>query len=245
MHKIRSYILVLTIIALFVPSIARAEEGNNGGTTYVSPEKYISNGYELSIYRLPDQEVPESILTLLQDLFFGSYPEMKDDFGTTTNTSVSFLLNKDLDEPGISTVAYTDESLTVHCSLRLLEEDEGYRNAIVHELFHVVQNGYPDIDKDPIIRVLSEGLADYAREKYGVYEEVDWVLPEYSSDQSYMDSYRVTAAFISWIADTYDEDFPVNLNKALHEGSYTDEFWVDATGLDIDQLWAEYGSAQN
>jgi len=44
---------------------------------------------------------------------------------------------------------------------------------------------------------LTEGIADYARYKFGVNNPAaKWALPAYKSTQKYTDAYRVTARFL-------------------------------------------------
>ncbi len=225
-------VLFLTIFAFFSHSAANAEEI---GT------KYSSKDYELTVFYQSEANISESLLTSIQDLYFECYPAMRETYGTAADRSVTIFLEESSGGAADPTASTTGTE--IHCSRQFLEESDGNKNTLVHELFHVVQNGYPGSEEDPLIPVLCEGLADCARADCGFYPETDWELPGYSPEQSYMDSYRVTAAFLSWIADTYDRNFPIRLNQVLHEGSYTAEFWKNAVGYGIDDLWEQYASS--
>ena len=111
----------------------------------------------------------------------------------------------------------------------------------MHELFHVVQNGYHS--DAPETGALTEGMADYARARFGTDDPL-WALEPYTDGQSYMDSYRVTGAFLRYVADTWGERVLIRLNRLLHEGYYSADFWTDCTGKTLDALWSEYASVR-
>jgi hypothetical protein len=88
---------------------------------------------------------------------------------------------------------------------------------------------------------LTEGIADYVRYKYGNdNKSAGWSLPEYNSTNHYTQSYRVTARFLLWATQQYDEDFVIKMNKHLREKTYTSDLWIKYTDKTLDELWDEY-----
>lgn len=105
--------------------------------------------------------------------------------------------------------------------------------AVVHEMVHVVQQYH---HRNP--GYLVEGLADYVR--WFKYEPVSKRPHPNPERAHYTDSYRTTAAFINYVAETYGQDIPRKLNALMREGQYTPDFWKQCTGKTAEQLWDEY-----
>lgn len=103
---------------------------------------------------------------------------------------------------------------------------------IIHEYTHVVQS-YPKYD--PVWLV--EGIADYIR--YHVMEPDR--APRFDARrQKYSDGYGVTAAFLAWAQQKYDEKLVTKLSAALRETKYKPELWQEYTGKSVDDLWQEF-----
>ena len=63
-----------------------------------------------------------------------------------------------------------------------------------------IKLGLDDVSVPSADTPLTEGLADYARYKYGVNNAAaGWSLPNYASGQSYTNAYAVTARFLVWL----------------------------------------------
>ncbi len=109
-------------------------------------------------------------------------------------------------------------------------------DVMTHEQFHAVQSGYQNAPG-----WATEGLADYARYKYGIYNaQGGWKLPSPPISGSYKDGYRNTARFFLWLEKKKRASFPTDLHAACLAG-YTDGFWAAKfSGKTVDQLWAEY-----
>ena len=227
-------LLILLLMLSFCINLACAD-----GVSFTG-EQYTVNtsGYSVTLFWPPDDKPDASLLTDVKDLCFTAYPAMRETYGTTDQKEVKVFF-WDEDAMYIKVPAYTSGN-EIHCSRQFLEASRGNLNCIVHELFHVVQNGYPQASENTLVGVLCEGLADVARYEYSVYDDPSWSLAAYADGQSYMDSYTVTAAFLVWINETYDEDFCLRLNRVLHEGTYGDYFWREVTGKTLDELWAQY-----
>ena len=107
---------------------------------------------------------------------------------------------------------------------------------LTHEAMHVVQS-YPRYEPSWLV----EGIADYARWKYGQNNAAGgWSLPEYASNQRYTDSYRVTARFLAWCEKRYSS-IVNQLDSALRRNAYQGNTWAQITGgKSLDQLWFDY-----
>lgn len=115
-------------------------------------------------------------------------------------------------------------------------------DVITHETFHIVQ-AYPN-GSGP--GWLTEGIADYARFKYGVNnKKADWSLTAFSPSQNYDNSYRITARFLYWLTQKYDEDLVFKLDKNMRDKTYSDGLWKEYTGKNINELWSEYSKNPN
>lgn len=216
--------LILLAALLTLLSFAHAE-------TFVGERYSASSGYSL-VLMWPEGDAVPAQREDIQTLYFTAYPAMREDFGTSEATEVWIYLHHREDS-----IAYTAGE-KIYVSMEYLAAHPDDLNLLVHELFHVVQNGYPG--EGEAIGAFTEGMADYARAKYGYFDEADWALPAYAEGQSYMDSYRVTGAFISWLEESFGEALPVALNQTLHEGGDFDGFWLAQTGSTLDELWAQY-----
>jgi hypothetical protein len=88
-----------------------------------------------------------------------------------------------------------------------------------------------------------EGEADLARAWWGVNNAAaGWELPAPDPNQSYTASYRVTAAFLEWIYESFGEAPIVALDASLRGAVCPGpEFWTEQTGYaSVDALWADY-----
>lgn len=108
---------------------------------------------------------------------------------------------------------------------------------ITHELVHVAQNyglEYP--------MWANEGLADYGREKFGLYnKKVGWkIWRELSNKRTYKVGYAITAGFFIWIEKNIDATFSKDLNDTIKLGKYDDNYFIEKTGKTVDELWQMY-----
>jgi hypothetical protein len=87
---------------------------------------------------------------------------------------------------------------------------------------------------------LTEGIADYARYKFGVNNAAaKWEL-KYKPGQKYTDAYRVTARFLVWMEEKVKPGIVKDLDSQMRKHTFTDNTWQQLTGKTVDQLWAEY-----
>lgn len=108
--------------------------------------------------------------------------------------------------------------------------------AMIHETTHIVQRyrgrGNPGW--------LVEGVADYVRFFHYEPENIGRFNPKTAR---YDASYRVSARFLAYLVDKYDEDLVLKLNKAMREGSYNDDLFKEFTGKSLADLGEEWRAA--
>jgi hypothetical protein len=141
--------------------------------------------------------------------------------------------------PSMKGIAYTkapEREITVSADwVKKHPDDVGM---VIHELTHVVQN-YPRSKSSNPFWVV-EGIADYVR--YYEFEPekrtpIDW-------KKTYRDGYGIASAFLDWIQRTRDPHIIEKLNARLAIGEYTDELFADYAGAPLEQLWAEFLTAE-
>jgi hypothetical protein len=130
-------------------------------------------------------------------------------------------------------VAYTAGTSVVGASAWFTKhpDDQG---AIIHELVHVVQQYHSRRNPGWLV----EGIADYLR--WFKYEPVNKRPHPNPARAKYTDSYRVTGAFLEYVASTSDHEIAVQMNEAMREGRYSPDLWKEYTGKTADELWADY-----
>jgi hypothetical protein len=110
--------------------------------------------------------------------------------------------------------------------------------AVVHEMVHVVQRYGRARGGHDNPGWLVEGVADYIR--WFKFEPASARPHPDPARSKYTDSYRVTAAFLEFVAATKDHEIVVKFNAAMREGRYRPELWKEYTGKTVDELWGEY-----
>lgn len=171
--------------------------------------------------------------------FYEVYPLLVARFNPAAPTTVGMIFT---DEPG---VAWASGGNTFY--------NRGYlasapldSDVVVHEIMHVVQGGYSGEVPGWII----EGTADYVRDAYGLHNaEHGWSIPtSWSYGQHYMQGYGDAASFMKWIDANYRRgEAPVadELDDILRQGLYSEQTFVELTGLDVESLWHEYSGGQS
>lgn len=108
---------------------------------------------------------------------------------------------------------------------------------VVHEGMHIVQS----YTSGNVPGWITEGIADYVRNEFGL-SNVNW-LQRYRYGQHYTHGYGVAGSLLQWINENYSGGGTSRvdqLDKLLRSGEYTDDIWVQWTGLDVDHLWHLY-----
>jgi hypothetical protein len=105
--------------------------------------------------------------------------------------------------------------------------------AMIHETVHCVQAYRTRNNPGWLV----EGIADYIR--FFKYEpgKLGKINPQRAR---YDGSYRVTAAFLAYVADKYDPQLVRKLNKAMREGEYRVEDWKVLTKKSLPELDQEW-----
>lgn len=126
------------------------------------------------------------------------------------------------------------------------------RGLLVHELTHIAQ-GYstePGSEKladmfgelagDGTYQFVTEGGADYIRATFpgtGSREQhLNCLSPGW---RVYTAGYRCGSALLAYIHDSYSKDAIKKLNEAIRAGEYSDSFFSDLTGKDLNTLFNE------
>lgn len=111
---------------------------------------------------------------------------------------------------------------------------------LTHELTHAVQ-AYPVGEPGWLV----EGLADYARQKYGPKEQPGWALPaRLAARQTYKDSYRVAARFLGWLESRHPGVLD-QVHRRLQDREFSLDDFRTFTGKSVDTLWRECVSDLN
>jgi Peptidase of plants and bacteria len=153
--------------------------------------------------------------------------------GFTSPSEVKIVFKKDM-----KGVAFTSGNTITIAGDWIKKRPDDY-GMVVHELTHVIQSYPRTKGKDGW---LVEGIADYVR--FYKYEPKTKLGPILNPDASYHLGYRVAAQFLAWIEKTHDKEIVAKLNQALRKSEYKEELFKDATGKDLDDLWADFLKSQ-
>ena len=167
-----------------------------------------------------------------------NYPLMAKRFNPNTAKKITLKI-----DPKADGVAATDsKSAMMGFSAKYVNGNPMDSDVMTHEMMHIVQD-YTRGNGPPVWA--SEGVADYARAKFGIFnEQAGWKLPKADCKQKYTDGYGNTAAFFVWL-ETKKPHFVDDLNRVGREGKYSDGFWAQefGRGENVGKLWGEYMKA--
>lgn len=165
--------------------------------------------------------------------FFDLYPVLVKEFNENACRHVLFDLDTAYGGVG---EAY---GCNIHYSAAWLRQYPSDIDLVTHEIMHVVQH-YPRYEPWWV----TEGIADYIRYTYGVDNAgAGWTLPAYKPEQHYTHGYRVTARFFLWLEQYVKPGIIKSIDKAMRAGTYSNQCWLEQTGLTIDDLWSEYAGS--
>lgn len=109
---------------------------------------------------------------------------------------------------------------------------------VIHELTHAIQ-AYPDSPTTP--GWLVEGIADYTR--WWRYQP-DSPRPKINfKTANYTDAYRVTAYWLAWVSQRYDERLVPSLDRKMRNKQDPMPVFQELTGKKPDELWREFAAA--
>lgn len=142
----------------------------------------------------------------------------------------------------IDGVAYTAGTDVTANSVWLKSEIGGEAiGSLVHECVHVVQQ-YGDGSSAP--GWLVEGMADYVRwfkyEPQSHGADIIWMRHLRKFTPRYNASYRVSANFLNWVSEKYDQNLVTKLNAAMRDGTYNRDTWKQITGKSVVDLGEEW-----
>jgi hypothetical protein len=211
----------------------------NGITNFTDIRYYSSNGYNLTIYNI-DLLLNAAVRQHLSELYFQIYPRLVKRFNPNAPRSIHVFIERRNNNRywGLA----VDSKMVIN-AYRLSNPSAfaRYYDIFLHELAHLVQQYTTQNLAD--VEWLGEGLADYVRYKYGGSNvDAHWPLPDYSTEQAFKDSYKVTARFLIWLEYKYNSNVIDQLDKGLRDVTYNqNRTWNELTGKSIEQLWIDYG----
>ena len=194
------------------------------------PEVIKKKGYELTFesnYAALDPALKQRLIST----FFEVCPKLAKAYNPKTLKKVSFLV-----DTAYKGVAATSNGQVVYSSIWMDKHPEDI-DVVTHEVMHIVQDYGNSVGPG----WLTEGIADYARFKFGIDNAgAKWALPELKPEHHYKNSYRITARFFHWIEQHVKAGVIKTVDASLRDHSYTPEIWKKLTGKDLDGLWADY-----
>jgi hypothetical protein len=193
---------------------------------------FNKKGYQLTLIN-QDVTLDTALQQRLVNTFYTVYPELAKTYNKKTAKKVTFVI-----DTAYKGVAETNDGKVTISSEWLHKRPEDI-DVVTHEVMHIVQ----DYGESTGPGWLTEGIADYARYKFGINNPAaKWALPAYKPTQKYTDAYRVTARFLVWIEEKVKPGIVKDFNKQLRLHTFTDNSWKTATGKTLDELWAEYAA---
>ncbi|MDY1032680.1 basic secretory protein-like protein [Stenotrophomonas sp. CFBP8980] len=191
-------------------------------------------------YQDAHDALPGAMRQRIIDTFFKAYLPQRADFHPMAPTQAAIVIDPAYD--GIAYVGEKAEAATITINPAWLSKHPGDTDLVTHEAMHIVQ-GYPEYANERVPGWLVEGIADYARDRYGVDNTAaGWALPLAVKDgQNFDTGYRVTGAFLKW-SEAAHPGLVKALDDALRSGAYTPALWKEQTGQALPALWAAYAA---
>ncbi|HEY0177615.1 MAG TPA: basic secretory protein-like protein [Pedobacter sp.] len=193
-------------------------------------EVFKKKGYTLT-FITQNNDFSPALKTRMVETFFQVYPLLKKEYNENTAKSVTFLI--DTAYKGVAATTGT----TVSFSPAYFKQHPQDVDVVTHEVMHIVQ-AYGSGDGPWWI---TEGIADYARYKYGVDNAgAKWTLPDYKSGQKYDNGYRVTARFFAWLEKNGYPGIVIKMDQNMRAHTYNEDLWKAQTTKTLYELWDSY-----
>ncbi len=187
-------------------------------------------GFSVTVRGAIDEEIAP-IAGQLTTLFYQCYPALVERFENPKKPAarhITLTFKRNLSVPAYCTGA--EISINVDW-LKRRPDDLGL---LTHELTHVVQ-AYPVSNPSWLI----EGIADYARHRYGPKVQPGWQLPQrLTARQSYRNSYGVAARFLLWLETKHPKVID-QVHSRMQNREFSIEDFKTLTGKTVDELWQE------
>jgi hypothetical protein len=191
---------------------------------------YHKKGYTLN-FTNTDATLDSALQQRMILTFFEVYPKLGSHYNKKTEKVVYMSL--DTTYKGVAATG----NAHVRISPKWMHQHPEDIDVITHEVMHIVQNYGQSVGPG----WLTEGIADYARNQFGVNNAAaKWTLGDYKPGQTYTNSYRITARFLLWIEKKVKKGTVKQLDKQLREHTYTDASWTTITHKTLDELWKDY-----
>jgi hypothetical protein len=172
----------------------------------------------------------------LIETFFKVYPQQVKRFNPNSLKRVVFFI-----DPAYQGVAAAGGGI-VRYNPTWFQTHPDDIDVVTHEVMHIVQS----YGRGAGPGWLTEGIADYVREKYGVDNATGkWALPKYDTSHAYTKSYRITARFLLWLEKKVRPTIVDELDAHLRAHTYKPETWQELTGKTLDELWKAYSASPN
>jgi hypothetical protein len=218
MISMKNY-LVLSIICLLAISASAQQT-----------KVFNHKGYQLTFIN-QDATLDTALQTRMVNTFFTVYPELAKAYNKHTLKNVTMVI-----DTSYKGVAETANGKVTISSAWMHKRPEDI-DVITHEVMHIVQ----DYGENAGPGWLTEGIADYVRNKFGINNvAAKWSLTPYKAGQSYENACRVTARFLVWIEEKVKPGIVKTLDKQMRKHTFTDNSWKQLTGKTVDELWAQY-----
>lgn len=193
-------------------------------------ETITKNGYALT-FESNFAALNPQLKQRLIETFFVVYPKLAKEYNPKTAKSVQFFV-----DTAYKGVAATSNGKVTFSSIWMIKHPEDI-DVVTHEVMHIVQDYGNSVGPG----WLTEGIADYARYKFGVDNvTANWTLPALKPEHTYKNSYRITARFFAWIEKNIKVGTIKAIDASLRDHSYNAEIWTRFTGKDLNALWADY-----
>jgi hypothetical protein len=221
--KYKLIVCLLLVVFIFKSSAAQLPE--------ILKTDTLQKGKYTLIFINQDKSFDPALKQRMINTFFTVYPELAKTYNRKTARQVTFVI-----DTAYQGVAATDNGRVTISAAWMHKRPEDI-DVITHEVMHIVQ----DYGESTGPGWLTEGIADYARYKFGVNNTAaKWVLPDYKSTQNYDNAYRVTARFLLWMEEKVKPGIVKTLDKQLRKHTFTDAAWKNLTGKTVDELWKAY-----
>lgn len=232
MKNITRMVAIVTVLTLFV-TIISCSKNDKAPNAFLNEFDYTKNTFshnELNlIFEIKSGSLAEQMKKELVENFFVVYPKLMADFNPNAPKTVYFEIKSGIDYP-----AYASGSRATYKSEWLRDHPED-RDISTHEMMHLIQA----YNHSNIPWWITEGIADYVRDKYGL-SNAGWNLQPYKPEHNYDGGYGITGSFLKWIELKVKKDFVKYLNNECRDGRYADAVWKKYTGKTVQELWNQY-----